>query len=178
MITRPAAFRCFGEPAPKGSLKPVTRGKRTFLVEDNSRTKPWRRRIEQVAPVYMTEQAGEHQPVVISCLFAVTRSSAAHAREYPTTLAAQSIGGDLDKLIRCLLDSLEACKILRNDAQVMAIGGPPSIDGMLSGKPRKVYVDHPDWGRQWPGVYCRIDPVMPVGYQPIELPYEAERTGD
>lgn len=170
MITRSAAFRCFGEPAPKGSLKPVTRGKRTFLVEDNKRTKPWRRRIESTAPIYMTERAGEHQPVLISCLFAVTRTHAAEAREYPTTLAKESIGGDLDKLIRCLLDSLEACKILRNDAQVMAIGGPPSVDPLLAGRPRKVYVDHPDWGKKWPGVYCRIDPVNPVGWEQPGLP--------
>lgn len=149
-----------------------------ILAEDNKRTKPWRRRIESVAPIYMTEQAAEHQPLLVSCLFAVTRSPAAHAREYPTTVAAQGIGGDLDKLIRCLLDSLEACKILKNDAQVIAIGGPPSIDPLLDGKPRMVYLDHPDWGKPWPGLYCRVEPVKPVGYDPLELPYEAQRTGD
>lgn len=171
MITRPAAFRCFGEPAPKGSLSArKLKDGRIILAEDNKRTKPWRRRIEQVAPIYMTEQAGEQQPVVISCLFAVTRSAAAHDREYPATRAAQAIGGDVDKLIRCLLDSLQACKILKDDAQVVAIGGPASIDPLLASRPRKVYVDHPDWGKKWPGVYCRIDPVNPVGWEQPGLP--------
>lgn len=186
MITRPAAFRVYGEPAPKGSLagrclthpkigQICTRVQRVAMSEDANRGRPWRRAIEKAAPVHITERPDPHQPLMISVLFAVTRTTAAAGRLYPATQSAQSVGGDLDKMVRLILDALESCKVLVNDAQVVAIGGPPSTDPVLDGRPRKVYADHPDWGRTdangapLPGLYCRLEP---VGYIPDPLPYE------
>lgn len=165
MITRSAAFRVFGEPAPKGSLAGRVNPrnpKHVIITEDANRNRPWRRAIQKTAPVHITERPDPHQPLKVTLVFAITRTPAAAAREYPATQSAQKIGGDLDKLVRLVLDALETCGVLTNDAQVVDLAA------------RKVYVDHADWGRPWPGLYCRLEP---VGYVPPQLPYEPG-TGD
>jgi len=175
VITRPAAFRVYGEPAPKGSLagrclthpkigQIVRAPQRVVMSEGANRGRPWRKKIEKAAPIHITERADRHQPLRVTLLFAVTRTAAAEGRAYPSTRSAQNVGGDLDKLIRLVLDALESCGVLADDAQVVELD------------PRKVYADHPDWGRvdgngaPVPGLYCRVEP---VGYIPPELPYEA-----
>lgn len=175
MITRPAAFRVYGEPAPKGSLAGrclthpkigmvVTKPARVAISEDANRGRPWRRKIEKAAPVHITERPNRHQPLKLTLLFAVTRTQAAADRAYPSTRSAQNTSGDLDKLVRLVLDALESCGVLLDDAQVVELA------------PKKVYADAPEWhqGTQRrygvPGLYCRIEP---VGYVPPELPYEA-----
>jgi hypothetical protein len=92
-------------------------------------------------------------------MFAITRQAAARDRPYPSYKSALSIGGDLDKLVRLVLDALESCGVLVNDAQVVEL------------TTRKVYDDDPTWGRQGPGLYCRVEPavVMPA-LLPIEVP--------
>ena len=186
MITRPAAFRVYGEPAPKGSLagrcathpkigQVCTRLARVILTESANRGRPWRHAIELAAPIHIPERADPHQPIKATMLFAVTRTPAAQARDQPSTQSAQGIGGDLDKMIRLVLDALESCGVLRNDAQVTRYGEPTA----------KVYADDPEWTQRGgragaPGLYCRLEP---VGYLPDPLPYEdtldeAERHGD
>lgn len=176
MITKPAAFRVFGEPAPKGSLagrclthpkvgQVCARAARVILNEDTNRGRPWRRAIEKAAPVHITERADRYQPLAIDLTFAVTRTPAAVGRASPTTRSAQGVGGDLDKMVRLVLDALESCKVLADDAQVV------HIDAW------KVYADerYTRWhafddrrlGR--PGMYCRV---APIGWVPPELPYE------
>jgi len=174
MITRPAAFRVFGEPAPKGSLagrclthprvgQKALHAARVVMSEATNRGRPWRRAIEAAAPVHITERPDPHQPLAIELLFAVTRLPAAAGRAYPSTQSAQGVGGDLDKMIRLVLDALESCKVLVNDAQIVEFI-----------RPRKVFADTAEWtagtrGRAVAGLYCRLEP---VGYVPPELPYE------
>ena len=160
MITRPAAFRVYGEPAPKGSMIPrKLKGGRVVVVEDNKRTKPWRRAIEKAAPVHITERADKWQPVALHLVFAVTRLPAQHDVTRPVKRATGGVGGDLDKMVRLVLDALESCRVLTDDAQVTEIHA------------QKMFAESPDWsGRPGvPGVYCRIEP---VGWVPDELPYE------
>ena len=176
MITRPAAFRVFGEPAPKGSLagRCLTHPKigalcyqaqRVVMSESANRARPWRRAIEKAAPVHIAERADPHQPLMVSALFAVTRTPAAAGRVAPSTQSAQGVGGDLDKMVRLLLDALESCGVLHNDAQVTRFGDLG-----------KVFADDGEWvqgvdrRRGVPGLYCRVEP---VGWVPDALPYEA-----
>lgn len=168
MITRPHAFRVYGEPAPKGSLagrclthpkigKVCQQAARVVMSEDANRGRPWRRAIETAAPVHITEQADQHQPIKATMTFAVTRTHAARDRPYPSVRSALSIGGDLDKFVRLVLDALESAKVLTDDAQVVELTA------------RKVYVDSPLWGRQGPGLYLRLEPAVVM---PAMLPVE------
>lgn len=169
MITKPAAFRVYGEPAPKGSLagRCLTHPKighicqvpaKIAMSEQAARGRPWRRAIEKAAPVHLTEQADQHQPIAAAMVFAVTRTHAARDRPYPSTQSAQATGGDLDKFVRLVLDALESCKVLHNDAQVVELTA------------RKVYADSPLWGRQGPGLYLRLEPAVAMPYVEQVLP--------
>lgn len=157
MITKPAAFRVFGEPAPKGSMIARTlKGGRVIVTEQVGRNKAWRRLIEQAAPIHITERPGPHQPLRVELVFGLTRTAAAAGRDYPATQSAQGVGGDLDKLVRLVLDALESCGVLVNDAQVVEV------------EAAKRYADRMDsLGRS--GMYCRIEP---VGVVPDPLPLE------
>lgn len=175
MITKPAAFRVYGEPAPKGSLagrclthpkigQRVQQAARVVLSEDANRGRPWRRAIEKAAPVHITERPDPHQPLKLTYLFAVTRTNAAATRPYPSTRSAQGIGGDVDKMLRLLLDALESCGVLTDDAQVVKFG-----------ESGKVYADDPEWtgrGGQpgMPGLYCRLEPAVAMPYVEQVLP--------
>lgn len=174
MITKPAAFRVYGEPAPKGSLagrclthpkigQIVRLPQRVAISEDANRGRPWRRAIEKAAPIHITERPDKYQPLMVTCLFAITRTPAAEGRLYPSTRSAQGVGGDTDKMVRLVLDALESCGVLLDDAQVTRFG-----------ETGKVYADDPEWlyrggQRGIPGLYCRVEP---IGYVTPELPYE------
>ena len=188
MITRPAAFRLAGEPAPKGSLagRCLTHPKighvcaqpqKVVMSESANRSRPWRKAIEKAAPLYLREKADPHQPIKLTWLFAVTRTPAAADRAYPTTQSAQGVGGDADKMLRLLLDALESCGVLHNDAQVTRFG-----------ESGKVYADDPTWlrvggQRGVPGMWCQIEPIGAApDALPLELPCDLvldqdERTG-
>ena len=181
MITRPHAFRVFGEPAPKGSLAGrclthpkvgavCARAARVVLSEDANRGRPWRKAIETAAPVHITERPDKHQALRVTLTFAISRTPAAAGRTRPSTRSAQGVGGDLDKMVRLVLDALEACGVLLDDAQICTFGATD-----------KVFADDPVWHHgvdRWrgvPGLYCRLEP---AGYAPPELPYEARLDAD
>lgn len=161
MITQPAAFRVFGEPAPKGSIVGRVNPKngRVILSEQVNRNRGWRRLIEAAAPVHITERPSPHQPLKVTLVFGLTRTPAAKDRAYPATQSAQGIGGDLDKLARLALDALESCGVLVNDAQVVELTAS------------KVYADTVDQAHR-AGMYCRIEPVgwVPAYLIPLEAP--------
>lgn len=172
MITRPAAFRVYGEPAPKGSLagRCLTHPKlgqvckklaKVVLTEQVERGRYWRKQVEKAAAERITEQAGEHQPIKATFVFAVTRTHAARDRAYPATRSAQGVGGDMDKMVRLVLDALESCGVLKDDAQVVRWG-----------ETCKVYADAAEWTDRggpsgMPGAYIRVEP---VGWVPDPLP--------
>lgn len=158
MITQPAAFRVFGEPAPKGSMiARTTKSGQVIVTEQVDRNKAWRRLIEAAAPVHITERPSPHQPLRVELVFSLTRTPAAKDRAYPATQSAQGIGGDLDKLVRLALDALESCGVLVNDAQVVELEAAKRYADRIESMAR-------------PGMYCRIEP---VGVVPDPLPLEA-----
>lgn len=184
MITKPAAFRVKGiEPAPKGSMagRCLTHPKvgakclnpqRVVISEDANRGRPFRRAIEKAAAVHMPEKAGKHQPLKVEILFGITRTRAAADREFPAVRSSQGIGGDLDKMVRLVLDALESCGVLTDDAQVCEIAAS------------KVYFDTCS---DSPGLYCRVEPIgweivtqpplLPVAELPYEQLADEERIG-
>lgn len=171
MITKPAAFRVKGvEPAPKGSMagRCLTHPKvgakclnpqRVVISEDANRGRPFRRAIEAAAKVHMPETADPHQPLKVTILFGVTRTKAAAKREFPSVRSAQGVGGDLDKMVRLVLDALESAGVLTDDAQVCKL------------EAEKVYFDTV---AEAPGLYVRVAPMTPSEYVAVvaELPYE------
>lgn len=180
MITKPAAFRVYGEPAPKGSLagrclthpkigQKALKAARVVMSEQSNRGRPWRKAIEKAAPLHITERPDRQQPLRIVLLFALTRQPAAAHRRYPAARSSRGIGGDIDKLTRLVLDALESAEVLTDDAQIVTVDA------------RKVYSDDPAWWHPVsdragkPGLYCRIEPMTPSEYVAAvaELPYEA-----
>lgn len=167
MITRPAAFRVFGEPAPKGSMiARTTKSGKVIVTEQVSRNKAWRRLIEQAAPVRITERPGAHQPLFVTLMFGVTRTTAAAAREYPATQSAQGVGGDLDKLVRLALDAFESCGVLVNDAQVVGLVASKEYADTDTFRYAGRRLGQARWA-VGPGMYCRVEP---VGWVPDPLP--------
>lgn len=164
MITKPAAFRVKGiEPAPKGSMagRCLTHPKvgsvcltpqRVVISEDANRGRPFRRAIEKAAAVHMPEKAGKHQPLKVTVLFGITRTRAAEDREFPAVRSSQGIGGDLDKMVRLVLDALESAGVLTDDAQVIELSAS------------KVFYDTCS---DSPGLYCRIEP---IGWEVVTQP--------
>lgn len=136
---------------------------RVVVVEDNAKTKGWRRMVGRAAGVHLPEHADQYQPIRVVLLFAVTRASAQAGLPGPVKRATGGVGGDVDKLARLVLDALEDSGVLKDDAQVVQL------------EARKVFDDDPDWEtpsnwqRRGCGLYCRVEP---VGYVPDELPYE------
>lgn len=173
MITKPAAFRVTGvEPAPKGSLagRCLTHPKvgqkalnpaRVVISEDANRGRPFRRALEAAAKVHMPEQAERGQPLKVTVVFGVTRTAAAKTRMFPSLRSAQGIGGDLDKMVRLVLDALESAGVLADDAQVVKLEASKDYFDQLGGATA-------------PGLYVRVEPVTPAEWVQIvaPLPYE------
>lgn len=149
-----------GHPAPKGSLKCVgARGKvRHQLIEDNSKTAPWRAKIVKACE-QVTQHADARQPVDIELTFTIERPSSHYgtgrnaqrlrdnAPRHPSTHGT----GDIDKLARLAIDALQDAGVLPNDAQVVDLtcrkrfihtGCDPSLEDALP----------------YPGVRIRINP--------------------
>lgn len=117
------AFTILGDPVPKGSLKCVgTRG-RHRLVEDNPRTRRWRKTIAEATSG--VAHADPHEPIGVEITATVPRPAhhygvtgiRSNAPISPTALRT----GDVDKLARLVLDALQDSGILVDDAQVVEV---------------------------------------------------------
>lgn len=120
-----------GHPIPKGSLKCVGRGNRHQLVEDNARTKEWRALlvywIRRAWPAH--QHADPRQPVGADVTFVVPRPAGHYgtgrnadrlkpsAPTHPSTHGT----GDVDKLVRLVLDALQDAAVLVDDAQIVDV---------------------------------------------------------
>lgn len=151
-----------GHPAPKGSLKciggPKGRGHR--LIEDNTRTGPWR---EKIATALRTrwptgQHAEKRQPVGAEVTFTIDRPAGhygtgrnagqikpSYARVYPTGHDT----GDIDKHARLLLDALQDADVLPDDCIVVDLHA------------RKAYTACPTTpdALGHPGVVVRVFPI-------------------
>jgi Holliday junction resolvase RusA-like endonuclease len=139
-----------GTPAPKGSLR-CRRNPSHTLYEDNPRTKPWREKVADAArKVQQTPDKG--QPLDVEITFTFDRPKSVR-RDLP---ASRSVG-DVDKLVRTILDALQDGGALLDDAQVTDV----------SARKRYVRLDDEntplalryDDALGHPGVVIRINPI-------------------
>lgn len=130
MITRSWAFKVYGDPMPKGSMKCIgARGKVKHQLVEQLDNGPWLEKVAGMARIVVGERADLHQPIGLELTFTLGRpkshygtgrnahSVKASAPAFPTAHGT----GDLDKLERAVLDSLQEAGVLNNDAQVQRI---------------------------------------------------------
>lgn len=143
-MTRARAVKVFGPPAPKGSMKCVGQNGKHQLVDTLKTTKPWRQRIHKAAKHLTIDGQPWSGPVGITLTFTIERPASVplKKRAWPHVHGT----GDTDKLARTVLDGLEDCGVLSNDAQVCVLSSV------------KCYPDTPDVIDQMdqPGVVIRI----------------------
>jgi crossover junction endodeoxyribonuclease RusA len=127
MLVEPVHLTIPGEPIPKGSLKCVGRPGRHQLVESNPRVAAWRR-IVATAAAAGGQRADHWQPVGVDVLFRIDRPTshfgtgrnARRLRDAAPPFPVQHGTGDVDKLLRLVLDALQDGHLLHDDAQVVA----------------------------------------------------------
>jgi Holliday junction resolvase RusA-like endonuclease len=119
----------YGPPAPKGSMKCIGRGGRHQLVDNSTRTKPWRERV--AAGARRLTISGLSGPLGVEVTLTVDRptshyrvngqlSAEGRRRPWPSRKSS-GVGGDVDKLARTVLDALEDSGVLLDDAQVVEL---------------------------------------------------------
>lgn len=114
-----------GRPRTKGSLKVITpRGQRPRLIEDHKHSKPWRTKMTNAIRDADTPFAEPYAgPVAVAATFVFERHGVtAKTLPYPTLNAGVNACGDLDKLLRNLLDALQDAAVIVDDAQVCSVG--------------------------------------------------------
>lgn len=132
MITQGWAFRVWGDPQPKGSMKCIgaVGGKHHQLVEDNKDSPAWRVKVAGVAAALLAkgqlEAADNHQPIMVEITSTLERPQTHYGTGRNADVVKPSSPvwpslfgtGDIDKLERLVLDALADAHVLTNDAQV------------------------------------------------------------
>lgn len=162
MLTASLTITIPGDPATKGSLRCIGRvgGRAHVLIEDHKSSGPWRKTVAgwltRRYPEGQRAEAG--QPLGADVSFTVERPKAHHvagnrARALKSAFVdALPVGhntGDVDKLLRLVLDALQDAKVIPDDAAIVETTA------------RKQYVGSlvlPD-GLPWPGVRIRLFPL-------------------
>lgn len=123
-----AAFHVAGRPRTKGSLKNVaSRGRKPILVEDHKHSAPWRKRIKsaiigQVSAVTETDHIPCKLPVTVSAEFYFERlGPSAQLLPWPVLNSGENASGDLDKLLRNLLDAMQDSGLIADDCLVVQV---------------------------------------------------------
>jgi len=162
MLTTELVISIPGHPAPKGSLKCVggQGGRGYVLIEDNARTKDWRATIAYwVRRSWMTHMSARGQPLGAAITFTLPRPKGHYGtgrnRDVlkPTAPAVpvSHSTGDLDKLLRLVLDALQDTHVLPDDCQIVELTS------------RKAYplTVHQTWGDVlgYEGVVIRLYPI-------------------
>ena len=133
-LDREHVLAIYGDPAPKGSMKCVGgRGRnRHQLVENSTRTAPWRAHIVRAVRGAWPTLSGLSGPLGVEVTLTVRRPPGhygtgrnatrlrASAPPYPDRVS-RGLGGDVDKLARVILDALEDAGTYGNDAQVVEL---------------------------------------------------------
>lgn len=120
------AVKVTGLPAPKGSMKCIgKRGKvRHALIEDAGPSqREWRARV-QLAGEHLLPGIGEtlDGPVSVEVTFTLPRPASARGRVWPHLKAnGKTAGGDLDKLVRLILDAFTDARVWTDDSRVVEI---------------------------------------------------------
>lgn len=113
-------IRAYGDPQPKGDLKPVNLPGRKFttLVDSNPKLKGWQR-IVTAAAMAFTERDCTHKdplirgPVTIYLYFTMKRPKSAKFDAYPATRP------DIDKLTRGVFDCLTKANVYEDDSRIV-----------------------------------------------------------
>jgi Holliday junction resolvase RusA-like endonuclease len=106
-------FRVAGLPIPQGSKNKSATG---HLYDDNAkRLKPWRRDVTAAAVAALPlGWLPLNEPLRVVCLFAMPKPKSAPKRRRIWPIGRGC--GDVDKLARAVLDSLEAARVVVNDS--------------------------------------------------------------
>lgn len=107
------AYTVTGNPAPQGSKRHVGNGR---LIEASKRLKPWRDEV-----IKATEKMAEtidtlEGPLYIRLEFRIPRPKTVK-RDYPITRSS----GDIDKLVRGVLDGIDIGGLIGDDSQVIDV---------------------------------------------------------
>lgn len=114
-------FTVFGVPKAKGSMKHVGHGR---MVEQLAGSKPWREAVKWAALEAIAAREGTGDPfatlsgpVVVEVVFcfAKPKSAPKSRRIWPITRSS----GDVDKLLRNVLDALVDAAVMGDDSQVV-----------------------------------------------------------
>lgn len=162
-LDRPYAVRIWGQPVPQGSMTCVGRGGFHNVQPSNKRELDrWRVMVNAAGRRILEHHLDSTEPLIgpvgVEIIFTVPRprSVAPGARPWPTARGKGS--GDLDKLVRAVLDGLcpapsktrkGVVRLLTDDAQVVELIA------------RKVYPDTPyaPEALPRPGAVIRIYPI-------------------
>lgn len=119
VVDQPGALACFvpGYPVPKGSMVAmlVKGHERPLVLPSNARElRCWVQAVREVASLHVRRQIDG--PVTVETTFLLERGSAA-ARRREAPHKQEAGGGDVDKLVRGVLDAITG-PAFANDAQV------------------------------------------------------------
>ena len=123
-----AEFAVGGRPRTKGSLKVITpRGRRPILTEDHAYSKPWRKAIkvaiqQQIPDVLRADHVPIGKPIAVCAWFFFERlGPSARLLDFPVVNAGVNANGDLDKLLRNLLDAMKDARLIADDSLIVDI---------------------------------------------------------
>ena len=148
-----------GEPIPKGSLKCVGRDGHHQLIEDNKRTKDWRKTVAFWVKRRWHASAPKGQPLGAEVTFTLARPKSHYGtgrNEHllKATAPAHPVShstGDVDKLLRLVLDAIQDTDVMPDDCAV------------VEATARKAYAldSSVPWGDVlgYPGVVIRLYPI-------------------
>lgn len=142
-MSKLATFHVPGRPRTKGSLKVITpRGRKPILIEDHAHSEPWRKRIKAA----ILAQCSPIKTIAVPCamratfVFAQEGPSAQHLH-WPVLNAGVNASGDLDKLLRNLLDAMQDSGLILDDCLVVQVSTLKTweVEGITAGVHVEVY---------------------------------------
>ena len=141
-----AQFRVDGRPRTKGSMKVITpRGRKPMLIEDHAHSLPWRKRIKsaiiaQVPHVTDSDHRPFALPVRVHATFFFERlGPSAQLLPWPVVNAGMNANGDLDKLLRNLLDAMKDARLIADDSLVVELAASKEWTALGAGISVKVW---------------------------------------
>lgn len=159
-LTSEIVITLAGHPAPKGSMKCIGRGGRHQLIEDNKRTKPWRTKLAGWLKQRVNASAEPQQPVGVEVTFTLDRPRSHYGTGRNSSIVKPAApahpvshrSGDVDKLLRLVLDALQDAGTLPDDSQVIEVATRKTYPSLRA-------LDADSDVLPWPGVRIRLYPL-------------------